>query len=104
MANLTTANTQVGTTRNTNLVLLISLVPDRATALSDGHQLTRNAVREQSILALVRLVENPLDSGAATLAQSQRVGDLHGSTTPGDTLLLTDSEKRSDGVDDQGEV
>jgi hypothetical protein len=32
------------------------------------------------------------------------VGDLHGSTTTGDTLLLTNSEKRSDRVDDQGEV
>jgi hypothetical protein len=69
-ANLTSTNAQVGTTRDTNLVLLVSLVPDRAATLSNGHQLSRDAVREQGILALVRLVKNPLDGGTAALTQS----------------------------------
>jgi hypothetical protein len=104
-ANLATnVSIQVRTTRDTNLVLLVPLIPDTATTLSNGHHLSRNTVRKQRIAALIRRIEDPLNRSTAALAQSQRVGDLHGSTTTGDTLLLTNPEERRHGVDDESEV
>jgi hypothetical protein len=85
-------------------VLLVPLIPDTATTLRNSHHLRRNTISEQRIATLIRRIENPLDGSTATLTQSQWVGDLHGSTTTGDTLLLTDSEERRHGVNDESEV
>lgn len=90
--------TQVCPTRDTNLVLLFSPVPHSTAAFRDRNQLIRNSVGEFSIATLLRCIDDPLDGGAAALTEVQRVRYLQGSTTTCDTLLLSDAEKRSNGV------
>jgi hypothetical protein len=56
------------------------------------------------ITTLLRAIDNPLDCSATALAEGQGVGDLHGSTTTSNTLLLTNAEYRGHRVDNQSEI
>jgi hypothetical protein len=85
-------------------VLLISAVPHTTTALGNGYQLVGNSVGQLCVTSLFRCIQNPLDRRAATLAEVEWVGNLHGSTTTGDTLLLANAEERSHRVDNACEV
>lgn len=95
---------KVCTAGDTNLVLLVSPVPNSASAFRDSNKFIRDSVSQLRIAALFRRINNPLDRGTTALAQGQRMGHLHSSTTTGDTLLLANTEKRSHRVDDQCEV
>lgn len=95
---------QVRTTRYTNLVLLVSPVPHTASALRNRNQLVGDPVCQLRITPLLRRINDPFDRGTAALAQVQRVGNLHGSTTASDTLLLANTEQRSHRVNNQCEV
>jgi hypothetical protein len=85
-------------------VLLISAVPHTTAALGNGHQLVGNSVGQLCVTSLLRCIQNPLDRGTATLAEVEWVGNLHGSTTTSDTLLLANAEERSNRVDNASEV
>jgi hypothetical protein len=56
------------------------------------------------ITTLLRAIDNPPDCSATALAEGQGVGDLHGSTTTSNTLLLANAEERSHRIDDASEV
>lgn len=100
----TRRDSDVRTVGDTNFVLLVSPLPDSASAFCYCNQFICNSVRQLCIAALFRRTDNPLDCSAAALAQVQRMGDLHGSTTTSDTLLLANTKERSHRVDDEGEV
>lgn len=100
----TRCDSNVGTVGDTDFVLLVSPVPDSASALCYCNQFICDSVCQLRVTALVRRIDNPLNCSAAALAQVQRMRDLHGSTTTSDTLLLANTKERSDRVDDEGEV
>jgi hypothetical protein len=85
-------------------VLLISAVPHTTTALGDSYQLIGNSVGQLCVTTLFRCIQNPLDRGTAALAEVEGVGNLHGSTTTSNTLLLANAEERSHRIDDASEV
>lgn len=95
---------QVRPASNTDLVHLLPPLPHATPALRDSDELVGNSLRKLGVAPLVGGVDDPLDRGAAPLAQSQRDRDLQRRTTTGDTFLLPDLDERGNGVHDQGQV
>lgn len=85
------------------------LLPRRAPALDDGHDLLGHARREHGFpaaarLALARRVKHPHERLPAALAQAERHGDLQRHAAAGCAALGADAQERRHGVQGEGYV
>jgi hypothetical protein len=96
--------TKIRTTRNTKLVHRFPPIPHTTTTFRNSDQLVSYSLSETAVPTLIRGINDPSDGRPPPLSLHQRNGNLHGGTTTGNTLLLTDLDQRGDRVDDQGEV
>jgi hypothetical protein len=98
------SQTEIRTTRDTKLVHRFPPIPHTTTTFRDRDQLVSYSLSETAVSPLIRGINDPSDGRPPPLSLHQRNRDLHGSTTTGNTLLLTDLDQRGDRVHDQREV
>jgi hypothetical protein len=103
------AKAQVTSGSSGDLVDTSSLLPSGTAALDDGDDFlcdaqSKHVATTAARLALGSSVEDPLEGGTATLAETQWDGDLQGDTTTGGTALRADAQQRGDAVDGECEV
>lgn len=96
--------TKIRTTSDTKLMHRFPPIPHSTTTFRNSDQLVSNSLSETAVPPLVRGIDDPSDRRPPPLSLHQRNGYLHGGTSAGNTLLLTDLNQRCDRVDNQGEV